>query len=271
MKPLLLIAQPGHELKILGWLKTYLPDVIILTQGEGSIRSARLDQSTLLIHELGLRIRTDCLSPLPDQEVYRSILNQEGGLLLKHWFKVLYDFIKAEHITALVADSAEGCNPIPDLCRVLANQLTKQLCQEGHEILNLEFPLLEHPQHAKHNNPPKIEIHLSPEQLKDKIDLARHYGIGDQRLTEKIEMQFTRFGEEAFKIESLYPAEMTDYEKNKTSNLKPHFETIGEQRKKEGLYSEIITAEHLRKAVQQFQHEKALMTSRMQEKAEIYT
>lgn len=267
MKPLLLIAQPGHELKILGWLKTYLPDVVILTQGEGSTGSARLDQSLLLIHELGLRIRTDCLPPLSDQEVYRSILMQQGALLLNNWFKTLYTFIKEEHITALVADSAEGYNPIQDLCRVLANQLTARLCQEGYEILNLEFPLLEHPQHAKHNNAPKIEIHLSPEQLRNKIDLARQYGAGDQRLAEKIEMGFARFGEEAFKIESFYPAQMTDYEKNKLPDLKPNFEIIGEERKQEGVYQAVITAEHLRKAVQTFQNKTFLISP----EAEIYS
>lgn len=254
MKPLLLIGQPGHELKILEWLKTYQPDIVILTKGEGSTRSARLDQSLLLLHELGLQIRTDYLTPLSDEEVYETILAKQGKALLKMWFDSLHKLIKAEQFTALVSESAEGCNLMSELCRILANQLSKQLCLEGYELLNLEFPLIKE---VSHNHPPKMEMHLNPEQLKDKMDLARHYAQGDQRFAEKIETAFLDFGETFFKIERLYPAQPTDYEKNQIPISKPEFEIIGEQRQQEGIYKTVITSEHLRKMVQQFQQEEA--------------
>ncbi len=262
MKPLLLIAQPGHELRILGWLKTYQPDIVILAQGEGSMQSSRLNQSQILVNELGLRIRNDYLSPTSDQEIYQTLLAGHGAQLLKQWFDSLCSLIKTEGFTAIVADAAEGYNPVQDLCRLLANLLTQKLNQEDYELLNLEFSLIGHPSRSPHNAPPKMEIHLSPEQLKDKIDISCQYGAqSDQRFLTKIQASLDLFGEDAFKVESFFPAQVTPYEKNQLPVTRPYFEIIGEERKQQGTYSTVITAEHLRKIAQQFLRKNLLTPS----------
>ena len=72
--PLLIIGHPGHELRAFKFIKTYKPDVIILTDGSGSNHSSRIANTIKILDTLGSRY-INLLTPYTDKEIYECILN----------------------------------------------------------------------------------------------------------------------------------------------------------------------------------------------------
>ncbi|MSQ47696.1 MAG: hypothetical protein EXR78_04785 [Deltaproteobacteria bacterium] len=52
----LVIAHPGHELRLHGWLQHARPWVSVLTDGSGHADHSRLDSTTTLLHDVGARL-----------------------------------------------------------------------------------------------------------------------------------------------------------------------------------------------------------------------
>jgi len=116
--PALVMAHPGHELKVFGWLSECKPRTHILTDGSGGGPS-RLHSTAKLLHRTGV-VPGEVFGPVSDADMYRAILEQRIPLFLEVVDGLAASFI--EHDTDLVAgDAVEGFNPTHDLCRALLN------------------------------------------------------------------------------------------------------------------------------------------------------
>src|SRR6478609_9844484 len=71
----LIIGHPGHELRVLGWVRAAKPLVAVLTDGSGADGAPRIDQTTQLLDH-GLP-RSASYGLASDREVYRAILEQD--------------------------------------------------------------------------------------------------------------------------------------------------------------------------------------------------
>ncbi|ARU06198.1 hypothetical protein CCO03_17310 [Comamonas serinivorans] len=250
MKPLLLIAHPGHELRLHDWVCHTRPHIVVLTHGDGANGQARLADTEALMTPLGVRVRSDWLQPVADGAVYQALL-QGDATLPSRWLEGLLQAGLRGEFNAVVADEAEGYNPTHDVCRVLANQLVSRLTEAGHPMPCLEFPLIGHPSDPTRQAQEADRLQLSDSELAHKIEVMRRYAQQcSPVLVQELHTMLTTYGHAAFATECLYTAPRTPYEDQRLPATTPYFELAGEAKARAGVYAQVIRAEHLRRLVQ---------------------
>lgn len=250
MTALLLISHPGHEMRVLEWVRRNRPRTVILTQGDGASGDSRLEESARLLDQVGARLCRSWLEPVPDKRIYGALLGRHESPF-PAWLAALVKRCAESDVQTIVADSAEGYNPSHDLCRALANQLVRDLRSRGKPIASLEFPLDGHPNDPARREQVREQVQMSGDEVKDKIFLALDYARRTSvQLHSEIESMLEKFGEEAFQIETFYAAQRTTYEDGHLPDETPHFETVGEERTKSGVYRDVIRARHLLNLIQ---------------------
>jgi hypothetical protein len=73
----LVVAHPGHELRVHHWLERARPLVLVLTDGSGHTEHSRLQRTTALLERAGAtpgRI----YGRLSDRDLYRAILSGDA-------------------------------------------------------------------------------------------------------------------------------------------------------------------------------------------------
>lgn len=252
MTPLLLVAHPGHELRILEWVRRAKPHVVVLTNGDGSIGQARLSDSQDLLADLGVSVRRDWLEPVSDAVVYQALLGAAPSPF-SGWLDQLTQAAMQEGVDVVVSDQAEGYNPTHDLCRVLANCLVQRMGQAGRQVRNLEIPLVGHPCDPAQDGQAEIKITLSASELHQKLTAMHDYARRcSPVLEQELQTMLDSYGQQAFATECLYTARRTSYEDGKVPDVMPSFERIGEERRRAGIYKHVIQAQHLKQLVQAF-------------------
>ena len=116
-RAVLVVAHPGHELSLAGWLAMMRPSVFVITDGSGQLGRSRLHSTTKVLLRTGARPGS-IYGHLSDQEVYDAMLRQDVGLFLRIAYD-LTDWLVLHGIEYVVGDSAEGYNPTHDVCRIL--------------------------------------------------------------------------------------------------------------------------------------------------------
>lgn len=115
----LIVAHPGHEVLLHGWLERLRPRILILTDGSGRSGKARIAATRQYLATLGVTPGS-IFGRFSDLSIYEKILEQDFS-----FFSALADEIcetlLAEPVDYVVADSAEGYNSVHDLCWMLAN------------------------------------------------------------------------------------------------------------------------------------------------------
>lgn len=249
MKPLLLIAHPGHELRVFEWVHRARPLVVMLTHGDGSIGQPRLDDSRRLLARWGVEVRSDWLSPVSDSVVYQALLGT-GASPFQDWLDRLTQAALDADIDTVVADEAEGYNPSHDLCRVLANRLVMRLREAGREVRNLEIPLVGHPCDPARDEQVEIEVRLTEAEHQHKLEQMLEYARRcSPVLLVEVQTMLDSFGTQAFARECLYPASRTPYEEGRLPDTLPYFERVGEERRAAGIYKDVIRSRHLLRLV----------------------
>src|SRR6184192_1679995 len=77
----LIVAHPGHELRVHGWMEHARPLVFVLTDGSGSRNEARLASTTRLLEQTGSR--PGCVyGRFTDRQLYDVLLRSDHGLFL---------------------------------------------------------------------------------------------------------------------------------------------------------------------------------------------
>src|SRR5947209_6163642 len=113
----LLVAHPGHELLLHGWISRNRPVVHILTDGSAHSAEAHLGMTAALLREAGARAGT-IFGRLSDAEAYTMILERNVALL-GSLVADLAHTLQKEQPAILVCDAVEGYNPVHDLCRLI--------------------------------------------------------------------------------------------------------------------------------------------------------
>ncbi|SFU57950.1 hypothetical protein [Nitrosospira multiformis] len=262
-RSLLVIAHPGHELRLYGWIGQAKPLVCILTDGSGSDDKPRLASTLNILQELGAEIGPVC-GEFIDRQIYQKMLQGEYDMF-DALCERLAAVIAARDIRTVVSDGIEGYNPTHDLCEVLVrtavaitNDVTNIVrAADGKEYLvqHYTIPLMGDPRptaqptlcRAETKNPvsQRCEQHvieLNERELAHKLETMREYarragGI----LQQEVEDAFRSYGEDAFAREYLYVAAVPGKEPERTFlQQKPFYERRGEQRMAEGRYRDVI-------------------------------
>jgi len=233
MTPALLIAHPGHELRIHGWLEAARPDVFIITDGSGATGVSRIAGSAELLRATGCR-RGSAFGRLTDADVYALILRGDVEPLAVMTRDVTSWLVENDAEYA-VADACEFYNPVHDLCRVilkLAIERAEKLI--GREIPQFEFAIVNSPAAGSAGD---VVVNLDSAALRRKIEIAKHYdGLGAE-----VESAIQRHGVDAFRTERLHLSDRRAPLPVPAS--KPYYEQRGEEQVRAGRYAKVLRYE----------------------------
>ena len=233
-RPALVVAHPGHELKVFGWLEESAPRVYVLTDGSGNNGASRLPSTTKLLRQSG-SVPDGFYGFISDATVYEALLEGRAST-----FGGIIDWLAgslAEHGIDLVAgDAVEGFNPAHDICRALLNAAVAIAGQNtGRTIANYEFCLTEWEQHCQDPHDARcLHLRLDDRMLQAKLRAAREYA----ELRNEVEQAIAARGEEYFRVECL--RKVVDPFPNLHTETPPYYETFGKERVAQGKYESVI-------------------------------
>jgi hypothetical protein len=229
----LVIAHPGHELRLHGWLQQARPWVGVLTDGSGHSDRSRLRMTTSLLHDGGAH-PTEVYGRFTDRVVYKLLLAGDVVPFCR-LAEELAGMLVSRQIQYVVGDASEGYNPVHDVCRLLIDTAVRLVeTQGGLRIGAFDFPLLGRPDACpEERRSGAIVLHLDDEVFARKRAAATAYGA----LAEEIGPLMAQLGEEVFRVECLRPVE--PWERWKEGE-RPEYERIGEERVAAGYYQHVI-------------------------------
>ncbi|MEO3474813.1 hypothetical protein AAFN86_23330 [Roseomonas sp. CAU 1739] len=122
-RPLLIVAHPGHELRLFAWMERERPLLCILTDGSGSIAPARTQYSAALAKGCGAA-PGPVFGAMPDRAWYAAILHGDVAP-----FIAAADAIAAAATpgASVIADPVEGYNPMHDLAAAVADAVAVRI------------------------------------------------------------------------------------------------------------------------------------------------
>lgn len=233
----LVVAHPGHELRVHGLCERARPLVCVLTDGSGSSSRSRLAATTALLARLGAT-PGPIYGRLTDRDLYAALLRGDHEPLGALAAELAAAFSEAG-IEVVAGDAAEGFNPGHDLCRLLVNAALAHLAARGGPpIENLEFPLEAAPEAPAPEDPAPAggcRLVLDDAALARKLAAARAY----PGLESEVARALARHGEAAFRVERLRPVA---YGLDLAPRLPdpPLYERYGAERVAAGRYAEVI-------------------------------
>ncbi|EEF62672.1 hypothetical protein [Pedosphaera parvula] len=231
----LIIAHPGHELRVHHWLEEAKPVVLVLTDGSGRTSKSRLESTTRILQRAGARPGS-IYGRFTDAGIYEIMLQGKSDLVLP-LLNETAEFLIAEQIDYVAGDALEGYNTSHELCRYLigaAIELARR--KTGREIANYDFLLTgrpdECPERLRAN---AIHLPLDDAAIARKLAAAEGY----PELKHEVEGALKQFGKILFAQEWLRPVP------NHTGiNLDhaevPYYESYGEKQKAAGHYQHVI-------------------------------
>lgn len=255
-RTLLVMAHPGHELRVHAWLETRRPEVWMLTDGSGRTGRSRIDSTTRVLEATG-GVPGPVYGKMTDVDLYQAVLNFEHRR-----FTAIVDQLAAtviqNNVECVAGDAQEGYNPAHDICRLLINaavNLVKRKTQR--EILNYDFTLVRTPDHCPDESRARaLCLNLDEAAFARKISAARNYPElqaeveaalngshnhalpNDPDLSERLRADYGVTQANCFRIECLRPVNSNGA--NPFHQQKPFYEEYGERQVKAGHYTDVL-------------------------------
>lgn len=228
----LVVAHPGHELRLHHWMECERPLVCVLTLGDGADRASRLPSTSKVLTAVGAS-QGPVYGRWRDRDLYAAVLGARHDE-----FRAAVDDIAGALIThgigRVVADAEEGYNPSHDVCAYLVAAAVRVCARAGWEVQEYAFPLADAPD-ALHRNgevPETLCLHLDEEALGRKLAAAHGY----PEMSAEVEAALSRWGRGAFAVECLCPPRRSPI----TSRDVPHYEQYGARQVAAGHYTEVL-------------------------------
>lgn len=227
-KAMLLVAHPGHELLLSGWLSRVEPFVCVLTDGSGHSAVSRLHLTRELVASSHAR-PGPIFGRFKDREIYDALLTGRVELFAA-LAEELATFLSHEQIDVVVTDAMEGFNPVHDLCRVLAGAA----CDLAGRGVRYEYPVHAGPEGYDELADATL-LDLDDTEFARKLAATR---VMAEAIPDIVEM-LSQFGERAFRREAFRPA--GDWTASGwPPGQAPLYEQIGEERIALGRYDRVI-------------------------------
>jgi hypothetical protein len=239
-KASLVVAHPGHELRLFGWIAEQKPTVHILTKGSRSGTCGRVEASASVLERLGARAGT-MFGAIYDRDFYALLLSGEMRPFLQ-WTDKLCDSFLADSPKFIVVDAWQLYNVAHDLVHVMTRVAAAEAsAQAGKTIPVFDYPVVPA---ALEGKVPASHVHerrnLDFDTLQQKMATARAYpDIGNE-----LEELAAYEGAAALAHEILrVPPPLAQLQAEPLA--KPAYENYGEERVKAGLYTDIIRWHHV--------------------------
>ena len=231
----LLVAHPGHELLLYGWIGQSKPIVQVLTDGSGHSAVGRLEMTAEFLRATRAR-QGVIFGRLSDREAYTMILEGNAKLLLDLVMDLATE-MREQRPKMIVTDAAEGYNPVHDLCRMIAGAAI-ELASVG--TAQYEYAVVNNPQSVDAVTGEGFVVELDDASHAKKIERARHEAAHLADIDELL----SRHGAEAYRCERF--RRIVDWSSIDLQSPPPFYESFGEQRVAAHRYSRVIRrAEHM--------------------------
>jgi hypothetical protein len=238
-KTLLFVAHPGHELLLHGWIRRVKPLVCIITDGGGPEDRSRIAHTAEWLRSMDIPAGS-IFGRFTDREAYAALLSGDV-----EWIDSLVTDLARELVTRqislVVADAAEGFNPVHDLCQVIAGAAITLAAKEGVATVHCEYPIHDGPMAYDQCTGEVVRDDLDDAALAMKLADARHYA----EVIPDVQSMIEEFGEAAFRRESFRRTEDWTVWPWPPGE-RPLYEQIGEERVASGRYAHVLRhAEHM--------------------------
>jgi hypothetical protein len=240
----LLVAHPGHELILHGWLGRTQPTVFVLTDGSGSHGISRLASTTRVLQRAGAR-PGPVYGRFSDRDVYDALLEGATGAFAQVTGE-LAAWLVRNPVRGVVTDSAEGYNPTHDLCRTLAGAAVALATGTlGRPVPLYEYVVTNDRRAcAERSCAGAMSSRLTDVELERKLRAAEEY----EELTADSQLSIERDGREAYRVECLHPVAAAP---PAPRGEIPYYERHGEARVRARRYGRVIRyRDHVRLAEQ---------------------
>jgi hypothetical protein len=231
----LVVAHPGHELRVYGWLEAARPCAFVLTDGSGRAGRSRLASTTKILGRVGAS-RGALYGRLSDVETYRAILNHDSELFVG-LARELADALVRLRVDYVAGDAVEGYNPSHDVCRLVTNAAVRMAGRaRGAEIGNFDFTLSARPDLCPEGGREgAVWLRLDDDTFARKLAAARDY----PGLAAEVESALAAHRPDAFRVECLRPVE-SDPAEDFFGDGRPYYEEYGERQVAAGHYEQVI-------------------------------
>jgi len=236
----LVVAHPGHELRVYGWLEASRPRVYVMTDGSGRTGHSRLGSTARILDDVNATTGA-MFGRFTDQSVYKAILLHDCSFFTAIARELADEFVR-EGIDYAAGDAEEGYNTTHDICRLVLNAAVEIASAErGMQIGNYDFLLTGRPAECPDGQSARaIWLQLDETTMARKLTAASNY----PELAAEVEMAIKENGESAFRIECLRPVEGVS---ERFATEEPYYELYGRQQVAAGHYEKIISyGEHIR-------------------------
>ena len=232
----LVVAHPGHELRLFGWLSLARPTVHVLTDGSGASGASRLASTTRVLAAAGATPGS-VYGTMTDGDLYAAVLAGQVEPFLKV-VDALARSLEETRAEVVVADAVEGYNPAHDLASVVVAAAVARAGRRGVGVPALfEYAVVGEPAAAGDAvREGGIRVDLDAAALRRKTQAALAYG------ELKAEVADALSGAEAARadtewIRRLDPAR----EPGVPAEDPPFYERHGARRVREGRYERVLT------------------------------
>jgi hypothetical protein len=247
----LIVAHPGHELRVHHWLETRRPVYFCLTDGSGAADKSRMDSTSKLLRQTGATPGM-IYGRFTDREVYQHLLDGRCEVFAKLLAELAESLIDHD-ISVVAGDAPEGVSPTHDLCRYLIDAAVSAVqLTTGRSMANYEFVLDSPPNDC----PPDLRSEALWLQLDEAaLDRKLHAALDYAELRGETEEGLKHYGKNAFALECLRPS-TTVTALLKFEHEAPAYEHYGRDGverfgKSFGRYEEVITFQkHVKPMIQ---------------------
>lgn len=237
----LIVAHPGHELRVHGWLEIAKPPTFVFTDGSGGAGEGRLASTSRVLDAVGAP-RGSVYGRFTDRAVYEAVMAGRHELFVA-LARELADELEKAGIEYVAGDAVEAYNTSHDLCRMTIGAAVSLLARRTGRVLPCyDFLLVGRPDEC----PPALRDRAILLAL-DEAALARKRAAaaGYPELAAEVERAVAAVGMEAFRHEVLRPCSLDAGFVPPVA--KPYYETYGEKMVAQGRYEHVLRwEEHLR-------------------------
>ena len=229
----MVIAHPGHELRVYGWMNIVRPQVFVLTDGSGRQGASRLPATANILAQSEIE-PGEIYGRFTDVELYREILSRNFGLFLD-LAQTLADALVIRQVDYVVSDAIEGYNPAHDICRLIVDTAAEIASHSANRPIATYDTLLARGLSDHSLAPASVRIELDDDLLARKLRAVHEYS----ELAEEVDRILKLEGKDCLRTE--YLREVRRGESDGTFlTCPPYYEQYGEKQVAAGYYSEVL-------------------------------
>ena len=245
----MVVAHPGHELRVLHWLEACQPTVFVLTDGSGRLGKSRLNSTSRVLARARASHGT-IYGRYSDRAIYQAVLNTNTSLFSRLTDE-LADALIHDEIEFVLGDAAEGEYMVHDLWREVRLAAVQRASSVlGYEMAHFEFPVDMHPLSC----PKGVESAAIYFRLNERDFLKKQSAVQTYPEIHQFALAaYQEFGQNAFRNEQLFP--VTDKSLFQPDmHQPPPYELHGEKLVAAGCYPQVVRyRDHLRPIMRSLQ------------------